>query len=168
MAAAVDTEVKKKGPSLVVQLGLLIGLSVLAAGIGWLTGGRLAPGAKVQTVAKTASQETKGHGEDEAEEPEVTQGAANVVALDPMTTNLAAPTSVWVRLELSLVFDGPADADIAEKIHQDLFAFLRTVKLDQISSASGFQHLKTDLNERARLRSDGHVKDVLVRSLIFE
>ena len=45
---------------------------------------------------------------------------------------------------------------------------MRTVKLHQIEGASGFQHLKADLEERAAIRSDGHVKQVLIRTLLFE
>ena len=40
--------------------------------------------------------------------------------------------------------------------------------MHQIEGASGYQHLKADLDERARIRSDGHVKQVLVRTLLFE
>ena len=62
----------------------------------------------------------------------------------------------------------PADPGLADAIHQDLLAFVRTVKMHQIEGASGFQHLKADLAERASIRSDGHVKAVLIRTLLFE
>ena len=91
-----------------------------------------------------------------------------MVPLAPITTNLAAPDNIWVRLELSLVLDAPQPAELAERIHQDLLAFVRTLKMHQIEGASGFRHLKADLEERAAIRSDGHVKEVLIRTLLFE
>ena len=45
---------------------------------------------------------------------------------------------------------------------------IRTVKMHEIEGASGFRHLKEDLEERAAIRSDGHVKQVLIRTLLFE
>jgi len=57
---------------------------------------------------------------------------------------------------------------MTETIHQDLLAFLRTLKMYQVEGASGYQHLKADLQERAAIRSDGHAKDVLIRTLLFE
>jgi len=92
-----------------------------------------------------------------------------VLDLPAITTNLAAPADTWFRMELSLQLDQPSsDPKLASTIQQDLLAFMRTVKLHQIEGASGFQHLKADLAERAAIRSDGHVKGVLVRTLIFE
>ena len=57
---------------------------------------------------------------------------------------------------------------MAEQIQQDLLAYVRTLKLHQIEGASGYQHLKADLEERAALRSGGHVKQVLVRTMLLE
>jgi flagellar FliL protein len=45
---------------------------------------------------------------------------------------------------------------------------MRTVKLPQVEGASGFQHLKEDLEERARIRSGGRVKKILIKTLLFE
>lgn len=174
MAAAVAAdkqETGKKGPSFIVQMGLLVGLTVIAAGIGWVTGGRLAP---VSDKPHVPASVAGGHGEGEAQgesgHGEEGEEAAlpSVLLLDPMTVNLAAPSSIWARLEVSLVFDGPGDQQMADTIHQDFLAYLRTVKLEQLESASGFQHLKTDLEERAEIRSSGKVKRVLVKSLLFE
>jgi flagellar protein FliL len=71
-------------------------------------------------------------------------------------------------MELTLVFDGAADSSLARDIHQDFFAYMRTVKLRQIETASGFQHLKADLRERARIRSGGRATDILVTTFLYE
>jgi flagellar FliL protein len=47
-------------------------------------------------------------------------------------------------------------------------AYLRTVPLAQIEGPSGFLHLREDLNERARIRSGGKVKELVVQSLMLE
>mgnify|MGYP000882981905 FL=1 len=114
-----------------------------------------------------------GHGDakKEGEDGDAAGGSPNplVVPLPPITTNLAAPSDTWARMELSVELDAPSkDPTLIDTIHQDLLAFMRTVKLHQIEGASGFQHLKADLTERAAIRSEGHVKAVLIRTLLFE
>ena len=71
-------------------------------------------------------------------------------------------------MEMSLVFEGKPDIRIAQIVQQDILAYLRTVKVYQVEGASGFQHLKSDLEERASIRSGGRVKQLLVRTLLFE
>jgi flagellar protein FliL len=57
---------------------------------------------------------------------------------------------------------------VAELIHQDLLAYMRTVKVHQIQGASGFQHLKADLAERAASAARALVRDVLIRTMLLE
>lgn len=163
MAAAAAEASGKKGPSLVVQLAVLLVLTLLAVGGGWFTGGMLNGG---QPKAEEAHAPAEGH------EAEGGHGEApkdmRVYPLAPITTNLADPTELWVRMEVALVFAESPDPETAERVHQDILAYLRTVKARQIDGPSGFQHLKTDLDERAQLRTDGKVKQVLIRTLLFE
>jgi flagellar FliL protein len=90
------------------------------------------------------------------------------VALDPITTNLAYPAERWVRLDISVLFEEPTDPELARTIHQDILAYMRTVSLQQIEGARGFQHLRADLTERAELRSDGKVSELLFRTFVIE
>ncbi len=83
-----------------------------------------------------------------------------LVALAPITTNIASPADTWIRMEVSVVYDGPQPAAMSEDIHQDLLALVRTLKMHQIEGASGYQHLKADLEERASIRSQGHAKQI--------
>ena len=166
-----------KGPSMIMQIVALLLMTVAALGIGWVTGGMLkgegAPATEAATPAAGgghgAAPAGGGHGE-AAAEGEHGDAPANplLVQLAPITTNLAAPNETWIRLEASLVLDQPAEPPLIEAVHQDLLAFVRTLKMHQIEGASGFQHLKADLEERAAIRSDGHVKNVLIRTLLFE
>lgn len=163
MAIVDDTAPSKKETSLLVQIALLLGLTVVAIGIGWASGmyftGKGAPPAATDTHGAPVAVEV-----DLANEQE----ALGVVYLEPITTNLAGPTATWARLEVALVFDGQPDLLLAQMIHQDILAYMRTVKIHQVEGASGFQHLKSDLEERAALRSGGSVKSILVRTLLFE
>ena len=166
----------KGGPSLIIQIAVLLVLTAAAVGMGWFPGGYLnstrgsqAPEidkptridkAHVKTTDKAA---TRKDGKEDVEGAEL-----GVLPIEPITTNPAAPSDIWVRMELSLVFNGAPDNAIAEQIQQDFLAFMRTVKLPQVEGASGFQHLKEDLEERARIRSNGRVKKILIKTLLFE
>ncbi|MNU00034.1 Flagellar basal body-associated protein FliL [compost metagenome] len=57
---------------------------------------------------------------------------------------------------------------IAEDIHQDILAYLRTVSLQQIEGPRGFQYLKDDIQERVDLRSEGRVSKVMFRTFVIE
>lgn len=165
MAIVEDTEKPSaKGPSMVVQIGVLVVLTAAAIGIGW------ASGLYLNGQAPAAAGEA--HGGDGAAYSETRQaeaaGTAGIVYLDPITTNLDTPPDMWARIEVALVFDGAADPLVAQLVQQDILAYMRTLKYHQLDGASGFQHLKTDLEERARLRSEGRIERVLVRSLLFE
>ena len=169
MAIVDDTAPEKKGPSLVVQIALLAGLTVVALGIGWGSGIYLNGQVPAKTTAPAAEG---GHGKDEGSGNAVSlaelHDSAGVIYLEPLTTNLAGPTGTWVRIELALVFGPEKDANVAYTVQQDILDYLRTVKIHQIEGASGFRHLKSDLEERAALRSEGKVKGILIRTLLFE
>ncbi|MGD9913102.1 MAG: flagellar basal body-associated FliL family protein [Rhizobiaceae bacterium] len=112
-----------------------------------------------------------GHGDAAAEGGHGAAPAATTTLfnLAPITTNLAAPSDIWARMEVTVQFDvPPVDPTIVDMIHQDLLSFMRTVKMHQIEGASGIQHLKADLEDRASVRTGGHVKHVFIRTLLFE
>ncbi|MBX3579384.1 MAG: flagellar basal body-associated FliL family protein [Rhizobiaceae bacterium] len=166
---------------MVIQIAVLLVMSLAAAGIGWVSGGILrsdlppADPAAAETAAAGHGEASGGHGESAAGHGEGGEEAAGpppnplVLPLPPITTNLAAPSDIWVRMELDIVLEKPSDdPNLVERVHQDLLAFIRTVKMHQIEGASGFQHLKADMEERAATRSEGLVKMVLIKTLLFE
>jgi len=67
-----------------------------------------------------------------------------------------------------VLYDAPQPPAMTDDIHQDILAMVRTLKLHQIEGASGYQHLKADLEERAAIRSGGHAKQILIRTLLLE
>ncbi len=91
--------------------------------------------------------------------------------IPPVVTNLAAPPDVWVRVEGSILFEGktlPHGEALAAEISSDILAFMRTQTLQDIQGVSGLQHLRQDLNERVSTRTDGHVREFMIKSLVVQ
>ncbi|MDX8477617.1 flagellar basal body-associated protein FliL [Mesorhizobium sp. VK24D] len=164
--ANVEQAQPKKGPSLVVQLAMLLVMTGAAIGLGWVSGGYLKQGEAPAPVP--AAPENAGTPEKPADAGKPGAAGPTLVQLAPITTNIASPSEVWIRLEASVLYDAPQPPEMTEQIHQDLLAFVRTLKMHQIEGASGYQHLKADLDERAALRSGGHAKQVLIRTMLLE
>ena len=166
--ANVEQVQPSKGPSLVIQIAMLMAVTAAAIGMGWMSGGYLKAAQGPDVVpAASATKHTEG-GKAEGGNAHGAAGGLTLVALAPITTNLASPADMWIRLEVSVVYDAPQPPALAEQIQQDLMAFVRTLKMHQIEGASGYQHLKADLEERAAIRGGGHVKQVLIRTLLLE
>jgi flagellar FliL protein len=184
MATIENLEEDKKGPSLVMFLVTCAVITLIAGGAGFgvsaaflkpstMTGetssAQNAGNAKPAPAA--AHGATNAHGgatEHAAEMPAEQPHDITVVDIAPITTNLFDPPDTWIRMELSLIFEGSADQEMAEAIHQDILAYVHTMKLYNLRGGSGYQHLIEDLQERAAIRSEGRVKRVLVRSFILE
>ncbi|MBN9220831.1 MAG: flagellar basal body-associated FliL family protein [Mesorhizobium sp.] len=156
----------RKGPSLAIQGAMLIVVTAAAIGMGWVSGGYLKGVGGPESVP--AAPENEGKTAQPAAAAHQPGAGPTLVALAPITTNIASPADTWIRMEVSVVYDAPQPPAMAEDIHQDLLAYVRTVKMHQIEGASGYQHLKADLEERASIRSQGHAKQVLIRTLLLE
>lgn len=91
--------------------------------------------------------------------------------LQPMLANLASPENAWIRVQAALVFskkDVPEPDQTAAQITDDLVAYLKTLSAAQLQGASGLQHLREDLNDRAAIRSDGHVREVVIETMVVQ
>ncbi|WP_313664501.1 flagellar basal body-associated FliL family protein [Shinella sp.] len=167
------TEKKKSSP--VITIAVIAVLSLLAGGGGWLVGNMLAP-LPTEEVAKAepaAAAAEGGHGgggkgAEGQEVPHISTLANGIVLLDPITSNLAYPSDNRVRLEVALMFKDAPDVALAEEIHQDIMAYMRTVSLQQVQGPRGFQYLRDDLQERVDLRSEGRVTNVMFRTFVIE
>ena len=170
-----DVEQKKK-PSLVITIAVIAVLTLLAGGGGWFVGNMLAPPPAEKPAEEAAKAEPAaegGHGgrgekAEAGEIPHISTEANGVVLLDPITSNLAYPSDNRVRLEVALMFKGAPDVKLAEEIHQDIMAYMRTVSLQQVQGPRGFQYLREDLQERVDLRSEGRVTNVMFRTFVIE
>ncbi|WP_263487582.1 MULTISPECIES: flagellar basal body-associated FliL family protein [unclassified Mesorhizobium] len=144
---------------------MLLLVTAAAIGMGWLSGGYLKGVGAPASVPVAPENEGKVPKAADVKEPGT---GPSLVALAPITTNIASPAETWIRMEVSVVYDAPQPPAMSDKIHQDLLAFVRTLKMHQIEGASGYQHLKADIEERASIRSQGHAKQVLIRTLLLE
>ena len=159
---------KKKG-GLIVTLAAVLVLSLVGGGGGWVVGGMLAPEIKQkeEEAQKAAAEHGGGHEKKEGEEEEENV-RPSLYPIGPITTNLSYPSDSWVRLELSLIFKDTPDESLADRINEDILAYLRTVSLQQIEGPRGFEDLRDDIVERAQLRSQGDVTDVIFRTFVIE
>ncbi len=164
--AAAEGAPAKSGSSLVVQLGALIAMTIAAAGMGWVSGGFLT-GEKSEAAGHVPAAGAHGAKSESGHSGE-TPHSDTIIPLGAITTGIASPSDVWVRMEVSIVLDEPQGEDLPGIIQQDLLSYIRTVKMHEIEGASGLRHLRENLYERAAIRSDGHVKQVLIRTLLFE
>ncbi|MCT7665877.1 flagellar basal body-associated FliL family protein [Shinella kummerowiae] len=161
---------EKKKPTLVITIAAIAVLTLLAGGGGWLVGNMLAPPPAEKPAEEVAKAEPASGAEGEAGQdvPHISTEANGIVLLDPITSNLAYPSDNRVRLEVALMFRGAPDVTLAEEIHQDILAYMRTVSLQQVQGPRGFQYLREDLQERVDLRSEGRVTNVMFRTFVIE
>jgi flagellar FliL protein len=157
---------KKSGGMVMTIIGLAV-LTLVGAGGGWAVGNMVAPNIRSAAEAEQA-KEAEAKKKAEGGLPKIANEANNIVLLDPVTSNLAYPSENWIRLEVALMFNGPPDVKVAEDIHQDILAYVRTISLQQIEGPRGFQYLKDDIQERVDLRSQGRVSKVMFRTFVIE
>jgi flagellar FliL protein len=108
-------------------------LTVLGGGGGWLLGTVVAPRIKAATAAVQATTKAAGDSK-EALRPHRQTVSLRSTRSPPISP---IPLESWIRLELALLFKGPPDAQLAQAIHQDILAYIRTVSLQQIEGARG-------------------------------
>ena len=144
-----------------IALALLI-VTAIAGASGGFYGLRVAAPGPQRAEAATPAKELPAAG---------LQPGASLFDLPAVVTNLGAPQDTWVRLEASFIFDPktlPHPDALAGQIADDILAFLRTASLTQIQGIAGLQNLRLDLNERAAIRSNGTVKELVIRSLVIQ
>ena len=143
-------------------LGAMMGLTLLAGGAGGFLGLRLLPNG---VAAAPADAKPAGPAEP------AYVGDVTLRELPPIITNLADPTDAWLRLQASIVFDKKTVEKpdvLSAEIANDLLGYVKSLTLTQIGGASGLQHLREDLSERAQIRSDGRVRELIIEALVVQ
>jgi flagellar FliL protein len=151
-----------KGAGVVPFLAVTLALAAAGGGGGFFLVKHAMAVAR-EDAAKAASQEPE-------KLPEHVSGTKRAEHLPPLITTLAT-SGAWVRLEAAMVYDsapGKLPPTLTLEITEDMLAYLRTLTVSHIAGPSGFQHLKQDLAERALIRSEGRVEDILIQVLVFE
>jgi flagellar FliL protein len=98
-------------------------------------------------------------------------GTARLRKLSPIVTNLAAPADNWARVEASMVTDSMSEEEagiLAAHIGEDIIAYLRSASVAQFEGARGLQHLRDALTERAKIRSSGKVRELIIETLVIQ
>jgi flagellar FliL protein len=171
-----DEPKEEKKSGLVGQVVIVAVLTLVAVGTGWAIGAFVLDAPSQPEMAKAEIEEPAKekkkdkHGSDDARDRAHGEVAmsGHLVELTPITANIATPDDVWIRLELAILFSEEPDPVLPDQIHQDILAFIQTLKLYQMEGASGMRHLRQDMNELAKIRSDGLAKGVLIRALLLE
>lgn len=146
-------------------LATLIALAV-GAGFGFFLDGHLKSGGP--KVEQASEAETKKPAA--AKPAPVVSATAKLVPLVPVVANLAEPKDAWIRVEASILVDGEiVGIDVlAARLAEDFVAYLRTATLSQFEGASGFQNLRDDLVDRAAIRDQQIIKDVIIHGVVIE
>jgi flagellar FliL protein len=166
---------------------LLLILTVLAGGGGFAMGG-LMLGRDLQLTDAAGSADNaaehagdaagggaaSGAKEDGAEDKDAASKnrlQGTILDLEPVVTNLADPPNTWIRLEAAIRIAPDYEGDkelLRREISEDLLGFMREVSLRHITGAAGLNHFKQDITDRARIRSQGAVSDLLLKMLVVE
>ncbi|HEY1735378.1 MAG TPA: flagellar basal body-associated FliL family protein [Methylovirgula sp.] len=144
-------------------IGLMVMMTIVAVGVGGGLGLMLVGRASTTLQALLQPKPV---------EPSAKYSANfSLLDLPPIITNLADPATAWIRLQAAIIYDNKAVSKpelLAAQIGEDLLAYMKTATLAQIGGASGLDHLREDLNERARIRSEGHVHEVVIQTVVVQ
>lgn len=151
--------------------------TLLAAGLGGgatrLPGfGALKPAGETTHPAQTAAK-ADAHGKPadkggKAPPPTTIEG---VLALPPIVGPLRAPANVWARFEGAVVVEEMEITRakvLAAEIADDTLVYLSTLTLPDLEGAPGLKAVQEDLLERARIRGQGKVRDMLIQTLVTQ
>ena len=106
-----------------------------------------------------------------AEAKTCTTSAIALVDLPPIVTNLGSPTDVWVRVEAAIVVNArPTDHNdvLAAEIATDELAYLRTLAIAQLEGPIGLENVRQDLTDRAVVRSNVKVTELILKTLVLQ
>ncbi|WP_127090858.1 flagellar basal body-associated FliL family protein [Aquabacter cavernae] len=153
-------EEKKKG-GLLLAFGLLTLVAIVTGvGLGF-------------QLASTLRQVVLQQGDDRTGQTTVLRYNGDMVIepLKPIIANLAAPTNAWVRIEGAIIFkngDLPNPQVAAAQIREDISTYFRTLTLSQLGGPSAMQNLREDLNERAKLRVEGRLAELVIEQMVVQ
>jgi flagellar protein FliL len=166
----------KKKSSLVGTIIEWLAVTIIAAGAGAalivMNPQPIAPdkvGADKPAPGKLASEKKEGEKVEVA--ANCTPGGPSIVDMPPIVTNIANPADTWVRLEASIVFDPktePHPEIVAAEIATDELAYLHTVSVNELQGPIGLENLRQDLRDRALVRSNGKVTELLLKTLVLQ
>ena len=92
------------------------------------------------------------------------------VALDPIVTSVGPDAKTKMRLEASMIVkkEAATSPTLKREMAEDIVTFLNGVTLEDISGSRGFQNLREDLDDRAKIRGRGTVLGLLISGFVVE
>ena len=126
------------------------------------------PDAKAEEAGKEGGAHSGAEGEVEGETAHAGIPANNVYPLDSIVTNISVPPDVWVRFEAVVKSKEPLAPEVPQQIHQDILAYLRSLRLSEVTGSSAFIDFKAELLARANTRSGGKVEAIYIKTFLFE
>lgn len=160
-------------------MGFVIGLAVvtvIAGGGGFVfatqflkseASARVSPRAEIE---KAEEKKESSHGETSEHKEVEAEVELDIIPLTPIITNLSLPAGTYVRLEGNLLVEKDAGDTkvLAAKVSEDIIALLRSMSLSEIQGANGLAHLRDDINDRVRVRSEGKARELIISTLVME
>ena len=170
MAKKKETEEK---PESIIPFAIALAIvSVFALATGWfISSGHLTSVPEKQMAEMDDTKKEEHAKKDDADNKKDSPKEKLVINLAPIIVKLVGELNTWLRIELVVIANQDSDLESAgkkEQIANDITAFLRTLSLNQISSPSGYLHLKEDLLDRANLSTAGNALDVLIVTMVTE
>lgn len=156
-----------EGPSLVVSLAIAIVIGLLGGGA---FGFVMVPAGQAPAVEKPAVEpEPKVEVKPEAAKGRFPNDALEF-PLPPIIVALDGDPSPKMRLDLSLITarGTPDSGSLKSEVREDVIAFLQGMKLKDIQGVRGFQNLREQLDDRAKVRGRGVVLGLLISGLVVE
>lgn len=142
-------------------------VTLLGAGAGGGLGFYLAGDLKAKTAEQKPHREAA-----KSEEKSNVPANSKIVEITPIIANIGDPSTAWMRVEASLIVAGDVDEGtaktLAATIAGDVTAYIKTVSLAQFEGASGYQALREDLNDRARVRGGAQVRELVIHGIVVE
>lgn len=126
--------------------------------------------ASLTEVETKQPSDGKEHGNDAVKDKSEPKLAGRLVPLPPIVTNLLEPSNVFIRVEGSILVDPEFsdDASLAAKVSEDVMVLLKTLTLARIQGASGLSHLREDINDRVKIRSENKARELIINTLVIE
>jgi flagellar protein FliL len=173
----------KNASSPITTIAAVLGLTVVVAIAGAFLGTKLAAlsEAKKPAEASAPAEPTQGdathgapaaHEQEQAPKPNAHKAGKSVLKeLAPIVTNLADSNATWIRLQVVVVYDpdaAPHPEIMFTELTADIVAYLRTISLRSIEGGAGLRRLNEELSERATIRSEGAVQELVIQSLVVQ
>lgn len=92
------------------------------------------------------------------------------LAVPSVITDLNSQPAVRARLDVSIivVHGTPQTTTLLGEVREDVIAYLKGLSLSDIQGVRGFQNLREQLDDRARIRGRGVILGLLVGGLVLE